>query len=132
MRFVSTDRALHIHQGIAVTSHASQGKTVDQAIASAPVSSFVQVNQGQFYVSMSRARGSMHLFTDSKDALREAVCQTAERLSPSEIEKTPEKKLQKERAISGVTKEADLQAGARKRARAERNRMDTARTNARM
>ncbi|MBV8415124.1 MAG: hypothetical protein JO251_07940 [Verrucomicrobia bacterium] len=44
VRTLSTDRALHIDQGIAVTSHASQGKTVDQVIASAPVSSFAQVN----------------------------------------------------------------------------------------
>jgi ATP-dependent exoDNAse (exonuclease V) alpha subunit len=91
---VSTDRALHIDQGIAVTSHASQGKTVDQVIASAPVSSFSQVNQAQFYVSMSRGRQAMHLFTDSKDALKQAVCRTAERLSPSEIALTQEVNLQ--------------------------------------
>ena len=41
----------------------------------------------------------MYLFTDSKDALREAVCRPAERLSPSEI---------------ALTQEVDLQPGARK------------------
>ena len=76
---------LHIDQGIAVTSHASQGRTVDQIIASAPVEAFSQVNQAQFYVSMSRARYAMHLFTDSKVALREAVCRPSERLSPWEL-----------------------------------------------
>ena len=64
---------MHLDQGIAVTSHASQGKTVDQVIASVPVNSFAQANEAQFYVSMSRARQAMHVFTDSKAALREAV-----------------------------------------------------------
>lgn len=79
------DKALHLDQGFAVTSHAAQGKTVDEVIVSAPVDSFSQVNQAQFYVSMSRARESMHLFTDSKAALREAVSRPSERLSPIEL-----------------------------------------------
>jgi len=77
--------AWHIDQGIAVTSHASQGKTVDQVIVSAPVEAFGQTNEAQFYVSMSRARKAMHLVTDSKAALREAVCRPSKRLSPWEL-----------------------------------------------
>jgi hypothetical protein len=77
--------ALHIDQGIAVTSHASQGKTVDQVIVSVPVRSFSQTNQAQFYVSVSRARYAMHLFTDSKAALREAVTRPSKRLSLFEL-----------------------------------------------
>jgi conjugative relaxase-like TrwC/TraI family protein len=76
---------LHLDQGHCVTSHASQGKTVDQVIVSSPVRSFGQVNRAQFYVSLSRARTAMHLFTDSKCALREAVCRPSERLSPYEM-----------------------------------------------
>lgn len=78
-------RALHVDQGIAVTSHASQGKTVDQVIVSVPVEAFSQTNEAQFYVSMSRARKAMHLVTDSKAALREAVCRPSKRLSPWEL-----------------------------------------------
>jgi hypothetical protein len=70
---VRTGAALHLDQGIAVTSHASQAKTVDQVIASVPVRAFSQANEAQFYVSMSRARCAMHVFTDSKVALRDAV-----------------------------------------------------------
>ena len=77
--------ALHIDQGVCVTSHASQGKTVDQVIVSCPVRSFSHTNEAQFYVSMSRARAAMYLFTDSKVALREAVCRPSERLSPWEL-----------------------------------------------
>jgi hypothetical protein len=46
-----------------------------------PVSAFSQVNEAQLYVSMSRARHAIHLFTDSKAALREAVTKTSERPS---------------------------------------------------
>jgi ATP-dependent exoDNAse (exonuclease V) alpha subunit len=77
--------ALHIDQGMAVTSHASQGKTVDQVIVSVPVRSFSQVNEAQFYVSMSRARSAIYLFTDSKVALREAVARPSKRLSSWEL-----------------------------------------------
>lgn len=68
-----------------MTSFASQGKTVDQLIASVPVDAFSQVNEAQFYVTMSRARHSMHLFTDCMPALREAVCRPSERLSGLEL-----------------------------------------------
>jgi hypothetical protein len=77
--------ALHLDQGIAVTSHASQAKTVDQVIASVPVRAFSQANQAQFYVTMSRARWAMHVFTDSKVALRDAVTRTSKRLSTWEL-----------------------------------------------
>jgi hypothetical protein len=42
--------ALHLDQGIVVTSHASQGKTVAQVIVNVPVESFSQANEAQFYV----------------------------------------------------------------------------------
>jgi hypothetical protein len=83
--------ALHIDQGIAVTSHASQAKTVDQVIVSVPVRSFSQANEAQFYVSMSRARRAMHVFTDSKVALRDAVTRPSKRLSSWEVVNAAEK-----------------------------------------
>src|SRR5260221_2076440 len=52
-RMMPTIALLHVDQGIAVTSHASQGKTVANVIVSAPVSPFAQVSQAQLYVSMS-------------------------------------------------------------------------------
>jgi hypothetical protein len=54
-------------------------------IVRVPVESFSQANEAQFYVSMSRARKAMHLFTDSKVALREAVTRKSARLSPWEL-----------------------------------------------
>jgi hypothetical protein len=82
---VRNGAALHLDQGLAVTSHASQAKTVDQVIASVPVRSFSQANEAQFYVTMSRARWAMYVFTDSKVALRDPVTRTSKRLSSWEL-----------------------------------------------
>ena len=90
-RLFATAPALHLDQGIAVTSHASQAKTVDQVIVSVPVRAFSQANEAQFYVSMSRARCAMHVFTDSKVALREAVTRPSKRLSSWELLNLAEK-----------------------------------------
>src|SRR6202035_4203236 len=82
---------LHLDQGIAVTSHASQAKTVDQVIVSVPVRAFSQTNEAQFYVSMSRARFAMYVFTDNKVALRDAVTRPSKRLSSWELLNLAEK-----------------------------------------
>jgi hypothetical protein len=50
-----------------------------------PVRAFSQANQAQFYVSMSRAQWAMHIFTDSKVALRDAVTRPSKRLSSWEL-----------------------------------------------
>jgi hypothetical protein len=84
-RVIKRSGPIHLDQGVVVTSHASQGKTVDQVIVSVPVAAFSQTNEAQFYVSMSRARHAMHLYTDSKAALKEAVMRPSERLSPLEL-----------------------------------------------
>lgn len=96
--------ALHIDQGIAVTSHASQAKTVDQVIVSVPVRSFSQANEAQFYVSMSRGRCGMLIFTDSKVVLREAVTRRSRRLSFWEL-------VAKGRQRAGVAIRAGKAAG---------------------
>ncbi len=50
-----------------------------------PVRAFSQANEAQFYVSMSRARWAMRVFTDSKVALRDAVTRPSTRLSSWEL-----------------------------------------------
>jgi hypothetical protein len=86
-RIIKTDQALHLDQGIAVTSHASQGKTVDQVIVSVPVSAFSQANEAQFYVlrvdvSGSDRDASLHGFESSAQRSSDAA---NARLSPSEL-----------------------------------------------
>jgi len=50
--------------GYAVTSHSSQSKTVDEVLVVASSRSFGAVNREQFYVSISRGRERVHVFTD--------------------------------------------------------------------
>ena len=75
----------HLDQGLVVTSHAAQGTTVDQVLVSVPIRTFSQVNQARWYVSLSRARAAMFVFTDSLLALKEAVMQPSGRLSAHEL-----------------------------------------------
>ena len=78
-----------------LSSEASESKGPDQMLCSAPVRSFGAVDRKQFYVTMSRARRSMHLYTDSIDGLRQAVCRTGERLSAVELANDAEAYLQR-------------------------------------
>ena len=50
--------------GYAVTSHSSQGKTVDDVLLVASSKSFPAINREQFYVSISRGRENVQIFTD--------------------------------------------------------------------
>ena len=75
----------HLDQGLVVTSHSAQGKTVDQVLLSVPIRAFSQVNEAQWYVSLSRARSAMYVFTDSLGALKEAVMRPSTRLSAHEL-----------------------------------------------
>jgi conjugative relaxase-like TrwC/TraI family protein len=74
-----------ISHGFVVTSHASQGKTVDVALVALGKDSFAAANREQFYVSVSRAREAVRVFTDDKAAMLEAVQGTTARLSASEL-----------------------------------------------
>jgi hypothetical protein len=56
-----------------------------------PVRAFSQTNEAQFYVSMSRARFAMYVFTDNKVALRDAVTRPSKRLSSWELLNLAEK-----------------------------------------
>ena len=71
--------------GYAVTSHASQGKTVDEVLLVASSRSFAAVNREQFYVSISRGRQRCQIFTDDKDLLRDRIGHTHERTAAVEL-----------------------------------------------
>jgi len=71
--------------GYAVTSHAAQGKTVDEVLVVASSRSLAAINQQQFYVSISRGRERCLVFTDDKDLLRSRVTHSNERLAVVEV-----------------------------------------------
>lgn len=75
----------HLSYGLVVTSHASQGKTFDQVIVGQSSQSFPASSQEQFYVSASRGRDQVLVFTDDKADLLQAVSRSDERLSGTEL-----------------------------------------------
>jgi ATP-dependent exoDNAse (exonuclease V) alpha subunit len=71
---------LHLDHGYTVTSHSSQGATVDRVLINIDTTrSRELVNRQQFYVSLSRARHDALIFTDSREALPRAISRAAEK-----------------------------------------------------
>jgi ATP-dependent exoDNAse (exonuclease V) alpha subunit len=71
--------------GYAVTSHSSQGKTVDDVLLVASSKSFPAVNREQFYVSISRGRESVQIFTDDTELLARRITDSHERKAAVEL-----------------------------------------------
>jgi hypothetical protein len=69
-----------IDQGVCVTSYASQCRTVDQAVVLPD-----GADAKSWYVSLSRAREAMHVYTRDKTALRQSVMHPGERKSVWEL-----------------------------------------------
>jgi hypothetical protein len=69
-----------IDQGVCITSHASQCRTVDQVVVLPD-----GADAKGWYVSLSRARYSMHVYTRDKAALRQSVMYPGERKSVWEL-----------------------------------------------
>jgi hypothetical protein len=67
-------------QGVCITSHASQCRTVDQVVALPD-----GADAKGWYVSLSRAREAMHVYTRDKAALRQSVMHPGERKSVWEL-----------------------------------------------
>ena len=75
----------HLAYGYVVTSHASQGKTVDRVFIGQGSTSFPASSQEQFYVSCSRGRESATVYCDDKQALRDAVSESEDRTSATAL-----------------------------------------------
>ena len=75
----------HVAHGYVVTSHASQGKTVDKVLIGQSQQSLPASDRQQLYVSVSRGREQAVIFTDDKQALREAAARDRERLTATEV-----------------------------------------------
>jgi conjugative relaxase-like TrwC/TraI family protein len=75
----------HWDHGYVGTSHASQGKTVDRVIVAQSGASLAATSREQFYVSVSRGRKTVSVYTHDKSALRDAVTRSDPRLSATEL-----------------------------------------------
>ena len=71
--------------GYAVTSHSCQGLTVDRVLIAMDAQSKPAISQKQFYVSASRGRESVAVFTDNLAALRENIQRSGERKTALEL-----------------------------------------------
>ena len=83
-RMISENYRTFTH-GYAVTSHAAQGKTVDEVLVVASSRSLPAINQQQFYVSISRGREHCQVFTDDSDLLRLHITHSSARLVAVEV-----------------------------------------------
>ncbi|GAB3967729.1 hypothetical protein GCM10028806_10550 [Spirosoma terrae] len=76
----------HFAHGYAVTSNASQGKTVDKVIVAQSSYSYGASTKEQFYVSVSRGREAVSIYTDNKQDLQNIVCnRSSERISAQSV-----------------------------------------------
>ena len=91
------DRAYgHLTHGYVLTSHAAQGQTVDRVLLAASATSLAAASAEQFYVSVSRGREGVTLYTEDQAALRAAVLRSDARLSATAL--TEDQTVQAHRA----------------------------------
>jgi conjugative relaxase-like TrwC/TraI family protein len=75
----------HLTHGYVVTSHASEGRTVDKVFIGESSQSFPATNQRSFYVPVTRGREQAVIFTDDKKELLRAVMKPDEPMSATEL-----------------------------------------------
>lgn len=75
----------HLNHAYCITSHASQGKTVDEVFIAQPSATFGATDMKQFYVSVSRGKEAVHIYTDDKAELLEHAAEIGDRKSALEL-----------------------------------------------
>ncbi len=81
---VDKDYANFTH-GFCTTSHAAQGKTTDRVLIAQGAESFGASSAEQFYVSASRARERVTVYTENKEDLLDRVQRSERRISATEL-----------------------------------------------
>lgn len=75
----------HLTHGYAVTSHASQGVTVDKVLVGISSESFPATSQRSAYVALTRGREQVVLFTDDRIELLKAAARPDKPMSATEL-----------------------------------------------
>ena len=75
----------HFRHGYVETSFGSQGRTVDRVILGMSSWSLPAMNMEQLYVSASRARQWIRLYTDNKGDIRDAVQRSSQKLAALDL-----------------------------------------------
>jgi len=93
-----SQRFPHIDHGYAVTSHSSQGLTVDRVLLNADTQESVRLlNDRMAYVALSRARDEALIYTDSVPNLRETLSRAADKETALEATRDNSRDKQRER-----------------------------------
>lgn len=80
----------HLDLGYVITSHASQGKDRQIAMAAMGSESLPAINAKQFYVTTSRGKEDVMIFVDDKAKIRRAIASSRNELSATELMKERE------------------------------------------
>jgi conjugative relaxase-like TrwC/TraI family protein len=75
----------HLAQGYVVSSHASEGATVDKVLVGMSSESFPATNQRSAYVAWTRGREQVLVYTDDRKELLKAICRPDEPLTATEL-----------------------------------------------
>ncbi|HZZ78907.1 MAG TPA: MobF family relaxase [Gemmataceae bacterium] len=75
----------HLTHGYAVTSHTSQGETVDKVFVAIASESLSATNQRTAYVALTRGRDQAVIFTDSKEELLYAASRRDDPMSATDL-----------------------------------------------
>jgi conjugative relaxase-like TrwC/TraI family protein len=79
----------NLAHGYCQTSHVAQSKTVDRVFVAQSAASMGASSAEQFYVSISRARDSVTVYTDDKARLAETIQSSSVRMTAHELFKLP-------------------------------------------
>jgi hypothetical protein len=75
----------HLTYGYCQTSHSAQSKSVRDVLVAQSADSFLASSREQFYVSVSRGKQSIRIYTDDRQGLQEAVGGTSTRRAGVEL-----------------------------------------------
>ncbi len=75
----------HIEYGYCQTSHSSQSKSVRDVLVAQSADSFLASSREQFYVSVSRGKQSIRIYTDNRAGLQGAVGKSSTRQAGVEL-----------------------------------------------
>src|SRR4051794_10720196 len=75
----------HIAHGFVTTSHSAQGRTADHVLIAQSRESLGASSREQWYVSVSRGRRGVSIYTDDKGSLCEAIERSSKRASAIEL-----------------------------------------------
>jgi conjugative relaxase-like TrwC/TraI family protein len=85
--WVIPNNAGHFRHGFVETSFGSQGRTVQRVILGMSSASIPAMNMEQLYVSASRAKQWIRLYTDDKAEIRDAVKRSSKKLAALDLPK---------------------------------------------